>query len=1012
MFNKKTDVIAKDVYQSNYHQQQIAQVKAEICAVEELLISQGTLRDQLSKPVYLVAGIDRAGKSTFLHQAGLESKEQSTLPKHIHLTNDATYIEINDKPIDDKLPRQCSSRLKIKGAILCIDMDALAQTSPSQQQIRFLQNTISVLSHAFTKGLPLILLFNKMDALPGFNAFFAGLDESQREGCWGFELNPSDKKAKTPFTQQLHHQYNQFSRELHQHLLSRLYNEPRAEQRTLIHDFTLQLDSLQNKLLNFIQQLHDIGLGKIRGCYFASSIQTGFTLDRLALPLQQNFALAPTTQAPRRVTDKPYFINQLLTQTLPNLNKKALLQRLKQQYLNHLIYASAGLILTGSLIGSAYLLKNDITQLNQASVLLSNHVSLNELQNNTMSLKQLLDLLNTVRQVYQTTQSHQLVSDILDKLPLSSHHHLSEKAKQTYQFLLRQRLLPFLQQDLALKLHRGVAGDSHRLYQNLRVYLMLGDSSKMQPIIFMQWAQHFAHTSLTPKAATEFMQHIQLLLTQPLPELPTDDTLVSASRRALSHLPKLMLASILLQAKPTSLSPLLPSSQQVLQLSDNNIPFYFSKKGMDDFNNKTKNQIVQQALHGNWVLGSFASPNNKETASHLDTAFARLYQQDYIAWWQNKINRISPTSYTDLSQLRQGIDQLSQANSPLQTLFTVVHDNTEQLSLNPINMAALAGRDHTLSLTLRTKLRALDDYLTKIQHSDQPNRAAFLAVKQRLMPASSQQNPISQLESYAHQLPQPVNRWLVQLGRNSWRLLMQASASFINQQWLYTVANPYQETIAGRYPFSSKGTQEVSLAHFNHFFASNGLITNFYQHNIKCFLDTNHGHWQAKDIDDTKMPFSAAAMDLFERSYIINLMFYPEHGTKPHVDFSLQATALKPGVEGVRFSLDHQTQTASSHHASLHHLHWPNPGPSRASIEFIDNHGGHSVQQTTGPWALFKLLDRAKIKPNADSTHYDVIFSQQQMAAKYRLTTSQKINPFMANIINRLRCPRQLIDYA
>jgi type VI secretion system protein ImpL len=71
--------------------------------------------------------------------------------------------------------------------------------------------------------------------------------------------------------------------------------------------------------------------------------------------------------------------------------------------------------------------------------------------------------------------------------------------------------------------------------------------------------------------------------------------------------------------------------------------------------------------------------------------------------------------------------------------------------------------------------------------------------------------------------------------------------------------------------------------------------------------------------------------------------------------------------------------------------------------------GVASVSLTTeGPWAWFRVLDRARVERTAAPDRFMVTFEVQGMQAVYELQAGSITNPFDLRDIVLFRCPEEL----
>jgi type VI secretion system protein ImpL len=89
-------------------------------------------------------------------------------------------------------------------------------------------------------------------------------------------------------------------------------------------------------------------------------------------------------------------------------------------------------------------------------------------------------------------------------------------------------------------------------------------------------------------------------------------------------------------------------------------------------------------------------------------------------------------------------------------------------------------------------------------------------------------------------------------------------------------------------------------------------------------------------------------------------------------------------------------------------MQWPAPMSSdRARLTLTRANGQVASSETTGPWALFRLLDRAKVDVTLPD-QMTVAFEVNGLAVSFRLRAASVRNPFHARNFAQFQCAVQL----
>ena len=105
-------------------------------------------------------------------------------------------------------------------------------------------------------------------------------------------------------------------------------------------------------------------------------------------------------------------------------------------------------------------------------------------------------------------------------------------------------------------------------------------------------------------------------------------------------------------------------------------------------------------------------------------------------------------------------------------------------------------------------------------------------------------------------------------------------------------------------------------------------------------------------------------------------------------------------VDGQVVSYAHGPQNATS-------VQWPGPGGGlQARIELSPAMPGrNSSTVDSGPWALFRLLDRMQVEQGATPERFRVTFVVDGRRAMYDVTTGSVQNPFRLRELQEFHCP-------
>ena len=274
---------------------------------------------------------------------------------------------------------------------------------------------------------------------------------------------------------------------------------------------------------------------------------------------------------------------------------------------------------------------------------------------------------------------------------------------------------------------------------------------------------------------------------------------------------------------------------------------------------------------------------------------------------------------------------------------------------------------------------------------------------------SASSNPAVALQTEATQLPQPVSRWLTSIATSGIALLGgnprgQVAAVF-NAPGGPAAACP--AAVKSRYPFTRDATGEIPLDEFSRLFAPGGQIDGFVNTLLLPYVDMSGPAWHPKTADNVPAPVAAADLAQFQRAASIRDAFFAAGGTIPSIRFDITPTNVDRATKQVTLTLDGTAITASHAPPRPTQITWPAPvQTSTARLEFDPPTPGQpGGWQDSGPWSMFRLFGRGKLRPGASPDRYALIFQFGDRQATFEIRTSSSASPFTPGLLQDFRCP-------
>lgn len=465
------------------------------------------------------------------------------------------------------------------------------------------------------------------------------------------------------------------------------------------------------------------------------------------------------------------------------------------------------------------------------------------------------------------------------------------------------------------------------------------------------------------------------------------------------------------------------------------IPALLTKAGMEEFFLRRSDSVTELALIDAWVLGRRDDVDFSEADENsLRVQLQDLYAEDYARTWREALSQLDVRSFRDLNHGVRILENLTGGHQPLTRLLTAVSANTRtfpgleeqpeaarealersshyrmaqdiERQFTGLNRLLLKDGDAPSGLDQILEVaEGLHLYLRGIQESPDTGKAALAAARARMSLEGS--DPIFVLQRLARNQPAPLDRMLAKLAEESWRVVLDQAVAELERQWYEDVYQPFQQTLARHYPFSQGAGRDAALQDFERFFGPEGTLDAFYQQNLKLFLEDHPEHVRLSRRASLVRADVVAALEQAEK---IRQAFFTRSGTLD-VEFALEPLNLSSNKRRSVVNLDGQLVEFSHGPRQSIPLVWPNTlrdaVESRITLVPTElNRSPRSISEN-GPWALFRLLDKADIT-GVSASAVDVKFLLDEGEMRYRLHAGSNTNPFTEKLLAGYRIPRSL----
>lgn len=966
-----------------------------------------------------------------------------------------------------QLLRKFRSRQPINGVIVAMSASDLLTASEQERErhVIAIRERLAELGRTLGIDVPVYFLVTKCDLVAGFTEFFDELGQEARAQVWGttFPIEVTEA-GQAPAT--FEKEFARLIERLQQRVLPRMEGERDPRRRVGILAFPQQMAALGPLLSDLLRRVFTTTDFEeqilLRGVYFTSGTQEGTPVDRVLGSLARTFGVSAAVAPAAVGRGKAYFIERLLKNVIFQESGLAGVNRRLQLWkfgLQATAYVACAAVLVLGLTGLALSYKANASYVDQVSTAAAT-LEGSSLGPNAVTLPAdaLLPRLDALREVTNTAEQYRDDTPLRMRMGLYQGKALGGAAREAYLRELNNVLLPVMARRFAEQVRASVAAPD-RLYEYLKAYLMLGDAEHrdidhLRVLADIELRQMYPYDASTRERLGD---HFAQLLTDEdgMRLAQIDQNLVEQARYALrtASLPVLMYSRLKLSyATDTKRALRLdlaagPGADAVLvrtsgaALSEP-VPALYTRDVFNEVNSTGKYELLKQFAADAWVFGG--NLLDARNSGALLYEMINLYEQDYIRTWDAVLRDVKVRPTSNPQELTDQLGILSSPASPLKGFLAAAAENTNLLKpATEAPPAGALGAAGAAAASLATKAEQLASVLgapppgaaepgaavTKHFESIRtlvqgpPGAAPIDAVLGTLgqthkqlqsmgsglgddsaldaLVKSGQADALKSLQLQARQLPEPIGSMVAQIGARSESIAIGQARGDLSRRYAEQVLRECRELVEGRYPLDRNSSNDVPLQDFGRVFGYNGTFDTFFRENLAPLVDVSRTPWTWR-AGAAAIGGSPAMLKQFQQARRIRDVYFKPGTQVPEARFTLTPGSLDAAVtrfslelDGQRFEYRHGPQQSSS-------MVWPGGAVGQAAIVFEAGGSGPSVVRQ-GPWAWFRLLDQAQVKPVSD-TRLNLTFTAGGRAMEVVLDAASVRNPFVRNELAGFRC--------
>ena len=534
-----------------------------------------------------------------------------------------------------------------------------------------------------------------------------------------------------------------------------------------------------------------------------------------------------------------------------------------------------------------------------------------------------------------------------------------------------------------------------------------------------------------------------------------NENLVSVARLQLETQPdpatlyRQIVTSKAARKKSLTLKSILKHGNRKYFRSKGRVAYAYTAKGWQEYVYPEIHRVVTVASSGDWVMGTANEQGenlvDNSKVAMLEKAIRSLYFKDYTTQWFGFINSVKVRPFANLSDASIALAKLSSIDGPFVNFMKQVNKN---IILNdtprveqPVSTDKMAKKDKAAKLAEKVKValpsivakrvpelenrfadlrrfsnggeqgkisELLQQYIRTLStiHSDIKTLAGSNDIDARAMEFSQQllsgedtqsglQSSWIVVESQLRALEPETKIALDGLFKSPLQSTFKSIAVVARRQldveWNNQVYALYEKGLKGKYPFALQGADAAVDDVAELLNSRSGVLWTFVDEQLSPFLKKRKSKWEERTWNDMGIGFSNELLSGLYKANRVKRSLFSKDSERSEFQFQILPIPQR-GIRETYLGFSEQSYRYRNEPEEWRKFKWPGQGTTEvARVYAVDRSGKRASIEKSGPWALLRVLNAAKIKW-IKGTEYTASWSFKRKSNKVKYPLSAKFN--------------------